>query len=143
MSRIRTTHTVAELQLSAAAYDEIAQLLREAGYEHAFNDGVIDMTGIGLTRKMKVNSVRRTCDGYPTQWDGELDDGRTIYVRYRWGILAVRVSEEAHPVDQYAAVHGREIIALKLGEEMGGTLEFSELRQHTAHAIEWPDNEEQ
>lgn len=44
------THTFAELEVSAAAYDEIAGKLREAGYGHAFVDGAIDMHGIGLTR---------------------------------------------------------------------------------------------
>lgn len=48
--KLRTTHTFAELQVSAEAYDEIAALLRAAGYDHAFVDGVIDMHGIGLTK---------------------------------------------------------------------------------------------
>ncbi len=53
------THTFAELEVSAATYDEIAAQLREADYQHAFIehvDGrdaapVIDMHGIGLVRK--------------------------------------------------------------------------------------------
>lgn len=45
------THTVAELALSGAAYDEIRKSLEAAGYQHAFDaDGMIDMTGIGVTR---------------------------------------------------------------------------------------------
>jgi hypothetical protein len=56
---LRQTHTFAELELSAAAYDEIAAKLREAGYDHAFElgpsgvpyaGGPIDMHGIGVTR---------------------------------------------------------------------------------------------
>lgn len=48
------SHTYAVLELSAAAYDEIANKLKEAGYDHAFDiqsDGrvVIDMHGIGVT----------------------------------------------------------------------------------------------
>jgi hypothetical protein len=46
---IRSTHTVAELEISRAAYDEIAQKLRAAGYDHVFDGELIDMTGIGLT----------------------------------------------------------------------------------------------
>jgi hypothetical protein len=35
--------------VSKAAYDEIALLLRAAGYDHVFmKDGTIDMSGIGL-----------------------------------------------------------------------------------------------
>lgn len=52
---LRSTHTFAELELSPAAYDEIAAKLREAGYDHAFCDRsegppAIDMHGIGVTR---------------------------------------------------------------------------------------------
>ena len=51
------THTVATMEVSAAAFDEIADRMREAGYDHAFlrikKDGkaaIIDMHGIGLVR---------------------------------------------------------------------------------------------
>lgn len=47
---MRTTHTYATLEVSAATYDEIAAKLKEAGYDHAFDDGAIDMHGIGLVR---------------------------------------------------------------------------------------------
>lgn len=44
------THTFATLQVSAEAYDEIADKLKGAGYGHAFVDDAIDMHGIGLVR---------------------------------------------------------------------------------------------
>jgi hypothetical protein len=48
--RVTRTHTVVELAVSAGAHAEIAGLLREALYDHVFMpDGMIDMTGIGLT----------------------------------------------------------------------------------------------
>jgi hypothetical protein len=50
---MRTTHTVAELELSPAAYDEISRKLREAQYDHCFMNGrhpMIDLSGIGITR---------------------------------------------------------------------------------------------
>lgn len=49
---LNVTHTFVELELSRAAYDEIAAKLREAGYDHAFmEDGAIDMHGMGITRQ--------------------------------------------------------------------------------------------
>lgn len=49
---LSSTHSFAELELSPAAYDEIAGKLRDAGYHHSFCDnGAIDMHGIGITRK--------------------------------------------------------------------------------------------
>lgn len=52
---MRTTHTSAILDLSPAAYDEIADKLRAAGYGHAFIPSVrhgetIDMHGIAVAR---------------------------------------------------------------------------------------------
>lgn len=49
---LRTTHTYALLEVSKAAWDEIASKLREAGYKHAFgDDGEIDMHGIALVKQ--------------------------------------------------------------------------------------------
>jgi hypothetical protein len=44
------THSYAVLTVSAEAHDAIALLLREAGYDHAFDRGLIDMHGIALER---------------------------------------------------------------------------------------------
>ncbi len=55
------TYTYAILGVSKAVYDEIAALLRKAGYDHAFHDdrgsdgvidthGTIDMHGLALRR---------------------------------------------------------------------------------------------
>jgi hypothetical protein len=53
---LRSTYTFTTLAVSAEAYDEIADLLRSAGYDHAFvelEEGLaIDMTGIGLLRQV-------------------------------------------------------------------------------------------
>lgn len=54
---LRSTYTYVELEVSAAAYDEIAGKLRAADYDHAFNDGTIDMHGIGLTKAAYVPLV--------------------------------------------------------------------------------------
>ena len=42
--------TLAELEVSHVVFDVIAEALQKAGYDHAFVGGMIDMTGIGLTR---------------------------------------------------------------------------------------------
>jgi hypothetical protein len=50
---LRQTHTYVILPLSAAAYREIRAKLRDAGYDHAFQDvgapsEVIDMHGLAV-----------------------------------------------------------------------------------------------
>ena len=55
---IRQTHTYAVLEVSHAAFVEIAAKLRQAGYNHAFQpeDGklLIDMNGIALVSEKDV-----------------------------------------------------------------------------------------
>lgn len=46
------TYTVAELEVSEEAYNEIKEKLAEAGYQHAFKvGGKIDMKGIALKKE--------------------------------------------------------------------------------------------
>jgi hypothetical protein len=46
---MRTTYTYVTMELSQAAYDEIAKKMRAAEYVHAFGeDGEIDMHGIAV-----------------------------------------------------------------------------------------------
>lgn len=52
---IRTTHTVALMQVSPETYTEIKQKLEDAGYDHAVHrDGTLDMTGIGLSAGLQA-----------------------------------------------------------------------------------------
>ncbi len=57
------THTYATLEISAKAFDEIANKLNDAGYYTAFDDKgtQIDMEGIALVRKpsTRVDKVPR------------------------------------------------------------------------------------
>jgi hypothetical protein len=57
------TRTIATLEVSAAAYQEISAKLRAAGYDHAIGtNGVIDMNGIGLETTWKpVGSPACSC----------------------------------------------------------------------------------
>jgi hypothetical protein len=42
------SYTYVEMEVSAATFEEVAAKLRDAGYDHAFNDGALDMRGIAL-----------------------------------------------------------------------------------------------
>ena len=39
-----------------------------------------------------IASLRQTTWISPVQWGGELDDGRALHTRYRWGELSVRIA---------------------------------------------------
>jgi hypothetical protein len=53
------THTYAVLEISSAAYEEIKEKLKAAGYQHAFqSSGEIDMHGIAVAAKAESGFQR-------------------------------------------------------------------------------------
>jgi hypothetical protein len=49
MGKLTATHTYVLMEVSKATYDEIANKLRDAGYEHTISDeGELDLHGIAL-----------------------------------------------------------------------------------------------
>ena len=75
---VRQTHTYATLEVSAAAYDEIADKLKHAGYAHAFMREVgarpeqpetIDMHGIGLVRAVAYGETPASQSAIATNHD--------------------------------------------------------------------------
>ena len=44
---------------------------------------------------MKFKTLVKTCSACPSQWEGQLEDGRYVYIRFRWGHLSVRASAES------------------------------------------------
>lgn len=74
--------------------------------------------------KIKISEIVQTCEACPSQWEGTLEDGRAIYIRYRWGGLSVRLSET--PTDEIMdAVKGEEIFGEDIGEPLDGTIELT------------------
>lgn len=86
---------------------------------------------------LRVESVTWTCGACPSQWEGRLDDGRRIYVRYRWGRLSVRVSD-APTDDTMDAVGGTEVVGVQLSDGLDGLLTYEELGAATRGVVEWP-----
>lgn len=64
---MKHTHTVAELAVSPDVWNEIADKLTLAGYDHAFLDNgkLIDMTGIGLVMEEEESPGAFPSDGKP------------------------------------------------------------------------------
>lgn len=36
-----------------------------------------------------IVKLKQTCHACPSQWEGKTDNGKDVYIRYRWGILRV------------------------------------------------------
>jgi hypothetical protein len=77
-------------------------------------------------------SIKRTCTACPSQWEGRTDDGRDVYVRFRWGGLSVGIGDgldnairnESYRWDDY--------------DGLNGWMTYAELKTHFTDEIEWP-----
>lgn len=76
-----------------------------------------------------LTQLEVTCEACPSQWEGRLADGRFIYVRYRWGCLAVGI--EATMED---AIRNREIV-LTTGDNFHGVMSTKEMLVHTGFVL--------
>ena len=53
---------------------------------------------------MIIKTLKQTCKACPSQWEGTLDDGRIIYIRYRSGFFSISVADsmktmfDNHPI---------------------------------------------
>lgn len=86
---------------------------------------------------MKAVEFSRTCFACPSQWEGELDDGRRLYVRYRHSWLNVGVGETA---DDAVDVAFRPEALVRsqvggLGDVGDGYMTGDELREHLARLL--------
>ncbi len=42
---------------------------------------------------MKLIELTQTSSRCPAQWDGRLEDGRPVYIRFRGGVLSVEIGQ--------------------------------------------------
>lgn len=82
-------------------------------------------------------ALKKTCTACPSQWEGELDDGRAVYARYRHGELSVGVGgdiEEAiHNSRTDQALH-----ADYVGNCFDGFMDLDELMVHLHGLLVFP-----
>lgn len=87
---------------------------------------------------ISVVKVRQTCSACPSQWDGETDDGKMVYVRFRWGHLAVTVGKDIWG----ETPDGVRVVDLYHGDGLAGFMDYMELRELTKDVVTWPDQME-
>ena len=73
---------------------------------------------------MKVKDLIRFGSYCPAQWDGETDNGKKVYIRYRWGVLTIDLN-------------GEEVFSVKAGEEFDGVMSDEEMKEVTKSVIKW------
>lgn len=78
---------------------------------------------------MKLKSLVKTCFAVPAQWEGETEDGREVYVRYRYGQLKAYVGDPDLK-DPYWEM-GEKIINRQIGDDLDGLMDTPEMLRRT------------
>jgi hypothetical protein len=91
-----------------------------------------------------VNELRMTCGAAPTQWEGTVEDGRTVYVRFRHGELTVGLGADLSDAVGAASSSRSDTRdpdgwCKQIDEDAGGVMNLDELRRHVAGVLEIPD----
>lgn len=89
--------------------------------------------------KIIVISAQMECGMCPTIITGKTIEGLTVYVRYRWGRLSVRIdSQNPSP---FSGAGGLEILTTQIDPEgIDGCMTYDEIKQHSSEMITWPDD---
>ena len=86
--------------------------------------------------KPKIKKLTQTCGACPSQWEASTDDGRMIYIRYRWGGLSVSISKEITD-DIYDAIDGDNLFCETLGDSFDGLMSEEAMKEITKEVIDW------
>lgn len=83
---------------------------------------------------IKIVDIVKTCSYCPTQWEGKTDDGRTVFIRSRWGHCHVILASKENPSD----IKNGKVISVYLGE----VTNYNKLKEVMKNVdIIWPENE--
>jgi hypothetical protein len=74
---------------------------------------------------MRIRAIRKTCIASPARWDGDMDDGRFVCIRYRAGILTVCFG--ATPDEAADDRPEREWFARQVGGQWADNILFDEI----------------
>jgi len=76
---------------------------------------------------MKIKSLIQTCSACPTQYNGETDDGKYVYIRYRFGKLSMEIDHKV-------------IYVGYIGDALDGCISLDKIKELTKDLnIEWPE----
>jgi hypothetical protein len=87
-----------------------------------------------MTKVLPLKKTRLAC---PSQWEGDLEDGRAVYARFRHGHLSVGIGgtvKEAvgNAMSDQAPYEG------DIGDRSDGFMDFDELKAHLRGLLEFP-----
>src|SRR4051794_27890569 len=91
--------------------------------------GVLRIAPAETSGALVVIALEKTCTACPSQWEGTLADGRTLYARYRGGTLSVGLGQG---IDEAVRNSSSEATFYfeHVGDGLDGFMDFEEFRTH-------------
>jgi hypothetical protein len=78
-----------------------------------------------ILKGLKLRKLERTCFACPSQWDAETEDGRILYIRYRYGCLRVDMG----------GCGGETVYCQHVGDDMDGFMDDEEMLELTGMVL--------
>ncbi len=86
---------------------------------------------------LELATLTRTCLACPSQWEGTLDDGRAIYVRYRHGELSVGIGGDIDDAVRNG-MSDQALYAADIGGDLDGFMDVEELKTRLHGLLKLP-----
>lgn len=101
-------------------------------------NGILEIVPVPDDGLPTVASLEQTCSACPSQWEGQLDDGRWMYARYRGGYLSIRLGDS---LDEAISARGPDaLFESQCGDCLDGFMETDELRRHLVGLLHFPED---
>jgi hypothetical protein len=72
---------------------------------------------------MEIKDIVQTCEACPSQWEAKTQDGRGVYIRYRFGGLSIYVSDKPNQ----HGLNGKCVYSKSLGDEYDGVISLGKI----------------
>ena len=86
-----------------------------------------------------LTELTQTCLACPSQWDAKTEDGKNIYIRYRWSILSI-YEEPGAPLGKQDRAAWHPIFKKIVGSGLDGVMDTTELLKHISWVAELAPN---
>jgi hypothetical protein len=94
-----------------------------------------------VTGRIIITELTLTKRSAPSEWGGRTHDRRNVYMRYRDGVLTIKIGPDGDARSDAAKERGTRLFHERIGEDWDATLKYKELVSATMHIVKWPERE--
>jgi len=84
----------------------------------------------------KVKTYYMTCSACPSQWEGTLEGGGHLYIRYRWGGISLYVGKDLQDCFEQGPIFTNDF-----ADSLDGVMDDETMKFATGHILDWSEAE--